>query len=76
MDKKYIEKLNKHGYTIDSFLEEFSSDDYRYTKMDLLDDIYFYIDEFLGYNNMQEDDTFTEDDDDTYYSKLWEGDDL
>lgn len=59
-------RLEKHGYTVESFLEEFSSDDYNTTKEVLLKDLEFYIDEYLGYNGVEEPETIADDENEDY----------
>lgn len=49
--KIWYDRLIAKGYTIESFIKEFSSDDYRMTREELIEDLEFYIDEMLGYNS-------------------------
>ncbi len=63
LEKEYEEKIKKNNYTLESFLEEFSNEDeYTKTKEELKEDIHFYIDEYLGYNDFEEPETVADDD--------------
>ena len=63
IEKIWLEKLEKSKYkNLENFLKEFSSDEYKYTREMLLDDIHFYIDELLGYNDFEEPKTVADDD--------------
>ena len=59
--KLWSDRLAKHGYTIESFLEEFSSDDYRMSREQLEEELEFWIDEVLGYNDVEEPETVADD---------------
>ena len=59
--KLWSDRLTKQGYTIESFLDEFSSDDYRMSREQLEDDLEFWIDEVLGYNDVVEPETVADD---------------
>ena len=59
--KLWSDRLVKHGYTIESFLDEFSSDDYRMSREQLEEELEFWIDELLGYNDVQEPETLADD---------------
>ena len=59
--KLWSSRLAKHGYTIDSFLEEFSSDDYRMSREQLEEGLEFWIDEMLDYNDVVEPETVADD---------------
>ena len=58
--KLWSDRLAKHGYTQDSFLEEFSSDDYRMSREQLEEELEFWIDELLRYNDVQEPETLAD----------------
>ena len=57
----WANRLKAKGYTIESFLDEFSSDDYRMSREQLIDDLEFWIDEMLGYNDVVEPETVADD---------------
>ena len=57
----WANRLAKHGNTIDSFLDEFSSDDYRMSREQLEEELEFWIDEMLGYNDIVEPETVADD---------------
>ena len=59
--KLWLDRLAKHSYTIESFLEEFISDDYRMSREQLIDDLEFWIDEMLGYNDVVEPEAVADD---------------
>ena len=61
IDSLWANRLKAKGYTIESFLEEFSSDNYRMSREQLIDDLEFWIDEMLGYNDVVEPDTVADD---------------
>jgi hypothetical protein len=62
IEKLWLDRLEKSKYkNLDNFLKEFSSDDYNYTREMLLEDIHFYIDELLGYNDIEESETMADD---------------
>ena len=61
IEKLWSDRLAKHGYTIESFLEEFSSDDYRMSREQLEEELEFWIDEVLGYNDVEEPETVADD---------------
>ena len=57
----WYNRLKEKGYTIESFLDEFSSDDYRMSREELISDLEFWIDEMLGYNDVEEPETVADD---------------
>ena len=59
--KLWLDRLAKQGYTIESFLDEFSSDDYRISREQLEEELEFWIDEILGYNDVVEPETVADD---------------
>ena len=59
--KLWSDRLAKQGYTIESFLDEFSSDDYRMSRERLEEELEFWIDEMLGYNDVVEPETVADD---------------
>ena len=61
IEKLWSDRLKAKGYTIESFLEEFSSDDYRMSREQLEDELEFWIDEMLGYNDVVEPETVADD---------------
>ena len=54
--KLWSDGLAKHGYTLDSFL-----DDYRMSREQLEEELEFWIDEMLGYNGVVEPETVADD---------------
>ena len=57
----WYNRLKDKGYTIESFLGEFSSDDYRMSREQLEEELEFWIDELLGYNDVEEPETVADD---------------
>ena len=57
----WANRLKASGYTIESFLDEFSSDDYRMSREQLEEELEFWIDEMLGYNDVEEPETVADD---------------
>ena len=57
----WANRLKERGYTIESFLDEFSSDDYRMSREQLEEELEFWIDEVLGYNDVVEPETVADD---------------
>ena len=64
IDSLWANRLKASGYTIESFLEEFSSDDYRMSREQLEEELEFWIDEMLGYNDVVESETVADDEKD------------
>ena len=63
IEELWKRRLEKSKFkTLDKFLEHFTSDDYNFTREQLLSDIHFYIDELLGYNDIEEAETIPDDD--------------
>ena len=61
IDCLWTNRLKAKGYTIESFLDEFSSDDYRMSREQLEEEFEFWIDEMLGYNDVVEPETVADD---------------
>ena len=62
LDDNYMKKLKDNKFnSVEQFINHYSSDDYRFTWEQLREDIYFYIDELLGYNDVEEPITVADD---------------